>query len=190
MFKAISELFVGKRFEFDTPYTLHEVYDRLQLLSERDRVKLPFWKSKRRLLRVRMERIDKQSFQFKADRDEGRNLVVVAKGLVTQDISSVHVTGKVRLGWYTLVILTIHTIIWGTFGLTFLISIFSFSSAIEIKVCGFVFMFPALALSIFWWKLKTAQNQLYDQIHDTLEKSKRKNTESIELQRLKDRLKR
>ena len=120
MFKAISELFVGKRFEFDTPYTLHEVYDRLQLMSERDRVKLPFWKSKRRLLRVRMERIDKQSFQFKGDRDEGRNLLVVAKGLVTQDISSVYVMGKVRVGGVTLVILTLHTIIWGNFGLSFL----------------------------------------------------------------------
>lgn len=191
MFKAIYHLLFGKRFEFDTTYTLHEVHERLQALSERDHAKLPFWKSKRRLLRVRMERMDKQSFWFKGDRNKGRNLLTVAEGVVTQNISGVHIKGKVHHGWLTLVILAPPTIIWMAFCLGLLLSILSIpTTAIEVKALVLIPIFLAVAISMPWWILKDAQNQLYNQIHDALEKSKRKNIESKELQLLKDRLKR
>lgn len=192
MFKVIKELLFGKRIEFDTTYSLHEVHDRLQSMSERDYVKLPFWKSKYRLLRVRMERIDKQSFRFVGNRAKARNLMVVARGTVTQNMSGVQVTGKVHLGWLTLVILTPPMIIWLMFSLGLMLWIWSFpTSYIAVKaLIGLIPIFIPIAVLLPFWILKDAQNQLYDQIHDVLEKAKWKNTESVEIQLFKDHLKR
>lgn len=191
MFKVIKELLFGKRFEFDTTYSLHEVHDRLQSMSERDYVKLPFWKSKYRLLRVRMERIDKQSFRFKGDRDEGRNMVVVTKGAVMQDISCVHITGKVRLGRWTLIPISTATTILLVFVVSIVSAILKVSiTPLEALLALIIPLSLFVGQSVFWWWLRNAQNQLYDQIHTILEKSKQKHTESVEIQLFKDRLKR
>lgn len=72
MFKAIFNLFFGKRFDFDSLYTLDETRERLYETSERDRVKPTLRTPRTNLLLIMKETIDKQSYRFHAEKDLNR----------------------------------------------------------------------------------------------------------------------
>lgn len=165
MFKAISHLFFGKRFEFYSPYSLTETYQRLQDLSERDKRKPSIWRRKRFYLFIKMETVDLGLFRFCADRDVGRNLIIIGNGTVRQDASGVHVKGVVRIGTFTLGFTAVWLIFWFAIW-----SQFTFVQDIM-----HIPLFGAVAISLLLIFCKQAQNKMYNQLHIALGKSKKKN---------------
>lgn len=169
MFTTITELFLGKPFEFYSPYLLDETYQRLQDVSERDKRKPSIWRKKRYYLLITFDSVTSKSYRFCADRDAGRNLIIIAKGLVSEDYDGIKVTGAVSIGKFTLGFMLFWLIMW--LGIT---GSFGFASNLQ-----FFPFFGVLVVGMLLIVCKQYQNKMYNQIQEILGKSKKKNVESL-----------
>lgn len=168
MFTTTTELFFGKSFEFYSPYTLDETYQRLQDASERDKQKPAIWRKKRYYLLITFDSVTSKSYRFHADRDAGRNLIIIANGLVSEDYDGVKVTGVVSIGKFTLGFMLFWLIMW--LGIT---TSFGFSTNLQ-----FFPFFGILVVGMLLLTCKQYQNNMYNQMQEILGKSKKKNIES------------
>ena len=163
MFKAIYHLFAGKRFDFDSPYSLDETYRRLYDLSERDKRNIHIWQQPRYYLLVEFESLNHSQYRFHADRDEMRNLHIIADGLVKQDITGVQINGVVTVGGFGSVMLTFLTIWFGFWIFT--------AFAVHSQVMG---LFGFIVLGFALLSYERAQRAMYDRIYNLLGKSKKR----------------
>ena len=165
MFKCIYHLFFGKQFTFYSPYHLDEALDRLLARSERDSRKPSIWQRRRSLLMITIETDGWQSYRFHADRDFGKNLLIVSTGSITQDESGVNVRGIVRLGRFTLIFPFIWLgLWWGLWG-----GLFANHPTVNVMVLyGLVIVMLLFAVTMY------GQYKIYKLIHDTLGKTKKK----------------
>lgn len=102
MYRSLYQLFAGKSFDFYSPYSLSEVYKRLEAMSERDHRKIVMWWRRHRLLKLSPEYINKHDIRIRGDRHVGYNNWINIEGIAREKPSGVHVSGTVRLGWFTL----------------------------------------------------------------------------------------
>jgi hypothetical protein len=172
MFEAIYHFFWGKPINFNSPYTLDETYQYLQDASELDKQKSAMWRFIRTLLIGRgqsfklfkLESIDSRSYRFHINQDVGQNMSINTYGQVEEGDSGVKVVGVVEvtattrlfiigclLSWVVITLLPIQTGVSDLFSLSIVF------------------------IGIFLLSIKTDQNGVYNTIHVTLGKSKKKN---------------
>lgn len=160
MFKAIYHLFFGKPFEFYSRYTFKETYQRLYDLSQRDKREIPIWRRPKYYLLVEFEHLDSNPYFFHADREEGRNLLIIAEGLVEQNTTGVKVSGVVRLGKFTILFPLIFQVIWATL----LIHLTGGYQSTLLKL----YVFPSVVFTLVFTIAKYGQFKLHRTIYNTL----------------------
>jgi len=171
MRQTIEHILQGKPYDFVSPYTLGEIHQRLNKLSERDKQEPSTWNPKTNLLLITQETLDKTSYKFHADKDLGRNLLITSDGIVKAESSGVRITGRVHIGSFTLGFLGIWSIVVTVIGIFFLIS-----PRPNIGIWNFLPLFGLLIAGSLLYTCKKGQDELYQQFHDTLAKFKKKKT--------------
>lgn len=145
--KAIVELFTGKPFDFYTPYTLDEVYQRLDL-TERDFIKHP-------------EQYDLIKFRRKW---------LFVNATLHEESSGVRVVGRVNLGYFLMFV----QIIWLAITVLAILVALSSSADVDNNVILMLPIVVVFATVMFLFQIAYQQHELYQMIQNKLSKPKRK----------------
>lgn len=97
MLRAIQELFIGKHFDFYTPYDLQEFDILLALLSERDHLKYPSWRRPTTVLQISSHTADYDRVTFTGNRETTAKFQIDVDGLVEASPAGAHIIGDVKL---------------------------------------------------------------------------------------------
>lgn len=176
----IYHLFLGKPFDFYSPYTLDETRQRLEFASERDKRKhssvwqLIWWWFSQQLgnyIWIKVDAVKIQSYRFHVHRRIDNNTSLTAHGEVHEDESGVEVLGVVQINLLMRLIIIFWLVLWTVI---FLISIGAGSSFLFIVAFLWLLWVGFLMLSF-----KRDQNKMYSEIYEILGKSEKKNSDSI-----------
>ena len=173
MYTALYHLFMGKPFEFYTGYTLDEAHEILQLLSERDYVKRPFWKLGGYLLRVNIISMDNDTIHFLGDRLVSIKLTLSVEGDIERAVSGTYIHGEVRISWRTLGWLLV--LLLPSIGMWFLSLDLSMSQHVILPIICPSYMVVFTGLLFF--ECKRIQNKLYLDIRQAFGESQKKHSE-------------
>jgi hypothetical protein len=176
MFNALYHLFFGKPINFYSPYTLNETAKRLRDASERDKRKPTIWcfiwilftGKGRNFKLIKLETINLQSYRFHVTRDVDKSTRINTHGEVQEDNSGVRVTGFVQINLVSRFLMLFWLVLW--IAIAILLIFFTTQSPFRFFPFLYVLMGIGIVLSN-----KHDQNKMYNQIHETLGKSKKKN---------------
>jgi hypothetical protein len=100
----------GTQFNFYSPYSIDECVE--MLLARSERPKAPYqWNSNNKLL-ITVDPEGSDCYSFRFHRDAGRNLHAEVIGRLASDGISTHVSGRARIGLFTLAGLTFFAVFW------------------------------------------------------------------------------
>ncbi len=165
MFTLTKELFTGKPFEFYSPYTLREIYQRLDQMSAHHCYPLNFWCRRRRLNNLQLIPVNETTFKFQGSRDAGHRLWITAYGIVHKESSGVYVTGKISMNKFTTLFMSLYLTM--TFGL--LIAKFAVPTIVEPIMpvpSAILILFAGITVAT----IIDTQFRLYRQLYDGLSK--------------------
>lgn len=157
MFRAIYELFFGKRLEFYTAYPLSDAVSKLQSLEDEGRKTL-FGK------RIRTRTVMmKPKHHFVCRQNFGENVDVYCKGHFEPELDGVTIIGRTYVGWFTRCFLI--------FGNLWLVG-WTFASLAE-EMYGMT-IFGMVFIGLLYAGRIKEQRKLHTSIYQALGKSKKK----------------
>lgn len=161
IFKAIYELFFGKRFEFYTAYSVQEASSRMRALNHEGYRALTGKRVNSRSATITPDHY------FQCQQNFGENMDVFCKGYVREHGDGMYVAGRTYLGIGSRIALGF-AIIWLTIW-----TIVTLTNQIPI-----MFLLGLTVVIFMFASMTKVQNELHDSIHHVFGKSKKKNIES------------
>lgn len=163
--KTIYHLFMGKRFEFYSPYSISEIHERLEPMADQNP---SFVHIEQKSLKLQIHEKSEKVFRFSG----GKSLVAMVHVIAHQEPSGVHVTGRVTIQPFMVFLM----MIW--LSLTLLTILVGIASPIDTnnRIMSIMPVLMTCCTLFFLAQSIYAQHNLHKMIQNKLGKSKRKKT--------------